>query len=88
MDFRKFIKEIQYAIDNNYMIEIEYSDDYSLEDHIINWKYPVYKIKSRNINKIIQNLNKYFVNYDNYIIIMILKNKDIKHKIPIYLPIV
>ena len=47
----------------------------------IEWKYPPYIVKNYAIDKIILEIENYFKNFKNYLIVMYLQNEDIIHKI-------
>ena len=56
------------------------------DNNEIVWKYPPYYIKNFIIDKIIEEINNYFKNFDEMLIIMYFNNKDFVHKIPLNLP--
>lgn len=82
----KHKNEIDFAIKNKYSIKIYYTDEFKdLNDKIV-WKYPPYIIKNYITDKIIVEINNYFKNFKNYLIVMYLESDEITHKIPLNLP--
>ena len=86
MNFIQFKKDIEFALVKKYSIQIYYSDDIDFENNTINWKYPSYQIKNILIDKIIEELEIYFKNFKDFIIVMHLIGSELTHKIPIHLP--
>lgn len=87
LQVNKFKKEIKFAIKNKYSIKIYYTDMVDQNNENIEWKYPPYIVKNYAIDKIILEIENYFKNFKNYLIVMYLQNNNIIHKIPINLPI-
>ena len=88
LNTKKFYKDIEFAIKNNYVIKIFYTKEinYDLDNKII-WKYPPYLVKNCIIEKIINEIDNYFKNSNDYLIVMYFEGDDIIHKIPLNLPI-
>jgi len=82
----KYKDLIEFALKNKYSIKIEYTDEINYDNNEIVWKYPPYYIKNFIIDKIIEEINNYFKNFDEMLIIMYFNNKDFVHKIPLNLP--
>ena len=86
MNIQKFKTHLEFAIKNRYSIKIYYTDDIDVDKHIINWKYPPYIIKNFVVDKIISEIENYFRNSLDYLIVMYFEGDKIVHKIPINLP--
>ena len=87
LQINKLKNEIEFAIKNKYSIKIYYTDVIDENNENIEWKYPPYIVKNYVTDKIILEIENYFKNFKNYLIVMYLQNEDIIHKIPINLPI-
>lgn len=86
MDISKFRNDIEFALKNKYNISIYYTDDIDLKNNNVNWKYPPYQVKNFFVDKIILEIENYFKNSKDYLIVMHLQGNDIIHKIPLNLP--
>ena len=86
MNILRFKNDIEFAIKNKYSIKIHYTDEIDYSNNDITWKYPPYAIKNYIIDKIILEIENYFKNSDNYLIVMYFEGDDIIHKIPLNLP--
>lgn len=86
MNIQKFKTDLEFAIKNRYSIKIYYTDEIDVDKHIINWKYPPYIIKNFVVDKIISEIENYFRNSLDYLIVMYFEGDKIVHKIPINLP--
>ncbi len=83
----KFKNDIEFAIKNKYSIKIYYTDEINYNSSKIEWKYPPYIVKNYISDKIITEIDNYFKNFTNYLIVMYFEGDDIVHKIPLNLPI-
>ena len=72
---------------NKYSIKIYYTDEIIEDADYINWKYPPYIVKNFITEKIINEIENYFKNFEYYLIVMHFEGDDIVHKIPLNLPI-
>lgn len=86
MNLSKYKKDIEFALRNKYRIKVHYTDEIDYFNNIINWKYPPYQIKNFLIDKIIQEIENYFKNSTNFLIIMYFEGDNVVHKIPLNLP--
>ncbi len=86
MNLSRFKSDIEFAIKNKYSIKIHYTDEIDYQDNNIIWKYPPYIVKNYIIDKIILEIENYFKNSNNYLIVMYFEGDDIVHKIPLNLP--
>ena len=86
MNIQKFKTDLEFAIKNRYSIKIYYTDEIDVDKHVINWKYPPYIIKNFVVDKIISEIENYFKNSLDYLIVMYFEGDKIVHKIPINLP--
>ena len=82
----KYKDLIEFAVKNKYSIKIKYTDEINFDNNEIIWKYPPYYIKNFIIEKIVEEVNNYFKNFENMLIIMYFDNKEFFHKIPLNLP--
>ena len=82
----KYKDLIEFALKNKYSIKINYTDEIDYDNNEIVWKYPPYYIKNFVIDKIIEEINNYFKNFDDMLIIMYFQSNDFTHKIPLNLP--
>ena len=88
MDIIKFKNDIYEALKNKYTIEIHYSNCINFKEKTINWKYPPYKIKSTNLEYIVDEIQTYFKNFLDFVIIMhIFYKNNLVNKIPLNIPI-
>ena len=87
LQVNKFKSDINFAIRNKYSIKIYYTDELNDDTTNINWKYPPYIVKNYITEKIIAEIESYFKNFSNYLIVMYFEGDDITHKIPLNLPI-
>tara|TARA_B100001093_G_C25967228_1_gene651675 strand:+ start:148 stop:417 length:270 start_codon:yes stop_codon:yes gene_type:complete len=86
MNLTKFKNDIEFALKNKYDIIVHYTEEINFINNTIIWKYPPYVVKNCISNKIIVELENYFKNSKNYLIVMYLKGNGITHKIPLNLP--
>lgn len=86
MNFSKYKKDIEFAIKNKYKIEVHYTDDIDYVNNNINWKYPPYQIKNFLIEKIVLEIENYFKNSNDHLIVMYFEGNNVIHKIPLNLP--
>ena len=86
MNISRFKSDIEFAIKNKYSIKIHYTDEIDYSKNNIIWKYPPYSIKNYIVDKIILEIENYFKNSENYLIVMYFEGDDIIHKIPLNLP--
>jgi hypothetical protein len=82
----KYKDVIEFAMKNKYSIKINYTDEINYENNDIVWKYPPYYIKNFLTDKIITEINNYFKNFENMLIIIYFENNGFVHKIPLNLP--
>ena len=87
LQVNKFKADINFAIKNKYSIKIYYTDEINDDTNNIYWKYPPYIVKNFITEKIIAEIESYFKNFSNYLIVMYFEGDDITHKIPLNLPI-
>lgn len=87
LQVNKFKTDINFAIKNKYSIKIYYTDEINDNTNNIIWKYPPYIVKNYITEKIITEIESYFKNFSNYLIVMYFEGDDITHKIPLNLPI-
>lgn len=83
----KFRSDIDFAIKNKYSIKIYYTNEINDDTSNISWKYPPYIVKNFITEKIINEIESYFKNFNSYLIVMYFEGDDITHKIPLNLPI-
>ena len=86
MNLIKFKNDIEFALKNKYNILVHYTDEIDYENNEIKWKFPPYIVKNCFADKIINELENYFKNSNNYLIVMYLEGDGIIHKIPLNLP--
>jgi|TARA_B100000886_G_C20126990_1_gene368296 hypothetical protein len=88
MNLIKLKNDIDFAIKNKYSIKVYYTDNKNINynDSTINWLYPPYIVKNYVPEKIILEIESYFKNYNDLLIVMYFENDDIIHKIPLNLP--
>ena len=77
---------ISFALRKKYSIKVYYSNDIDYKKNVIKWKYPPYLIKNCNIDKIIEEIENYFKNFEDFILVMHLIGDNILHKVPIHIP--
>tara|TARA_B100001287_G_C22448121_1_gene419141 strand:+ start:201 stop:485 length:285 start_codon:yes stop_codon:yes gene_type:complete len=82
----KYKDLIEFAVKNKYQIKINYTDEINYDNNDIVWKYPPYYVKNFMIDKILIEINNYFNNHNNMLIIMYFENSEFTHKIPLNLP--
>ena len=82
----QFKNDIEFAIKNKYSIKIYYTTDIDYDNNSITWKYPPYIVKNYISEKIILEIDNYFKNFNDYLIVMYFEGDDIVHKIPLNLP--
>tara|TARA_A100001015_G_scaffold320383_1_gene446559 strand:- start:4538 stop:4801 length:264 start_codon:yes stop_codon:yes gene_type:complete len=87
MNIDKFKVDIQFAINHKYSIKIHYTDEIDYSKNNVTWKYPPYIVKNCITEKIISEIENYFKNSNDYLIVMYFEGNDIVHKIPINLPV-
>ena len=86
MNIKNFKQEIEFAIKNRYSIKIYYTDEINFNKKKLDWKYPPYVIKNFDVDNIILEIENYFKNSLDYLIVMYFEGEDIVHKIPLNLP--
>ena len=87
LQVEKFKSDISFAIKNKYSIKIYYTNELNDNTDNINWKYPPYIVKNFITDKIVNEIESYFKNFNNYLIVMYFEGDDITHKIPLNLPL-
>ena len=86
MNLIKLKNDIEFALKNKYNILVHYTDDIDYKKNEIKWKFPPYIVKNCFADKIVNELENYFKNSNNYLIVMYLEGDGIIHKIPLNLP--
>lgn len=86
MNISKYKNDFEFALKNNYKIKVYYSDEIDLKKNDVNWKYPPYQIKNFLVDKIILEIEDYFKNSLDFLIVIYFQGQDFTHKIPINIP--